>query len=99
MMEQGRDLTWMAWGTLGTLGWRTLIVWLYNNTGRSVFAAILFHAISNLGRAVFPTDLTHNPLIDYPGVHYSIIAISAVIVTFLWGSKTLTQFRYTRSKG
>lgn len=80
IIEQGRDLTWMAWGTLGTVGWSTLIVWLYNNTGRSVFAAILFHAISNLGRAVFPADQIHNPLVDYPNVYYLIIAITAVIV-------------------
>jgi membrane protease YdiL (CAAX protease family) len=94
MIEQGRDLIWMAWGTLGTIGWRILIVWLYNNTGRSVFAAILFHDITNLGRAVFPADQIHNPLVDYPSIHYSIIAITAVIVVLLWGPKTLTRYRY-----
>ena len=97
MIEQGRDLIWMAWGTLGTIGWRVLIVWLYNNTGRSVFAAILFHAITNLGRAVFPADQIRNPLVDYPDIHYSMIAITAVIVVLLWGPKTLTRYRYARS--
>jgi len=87
----------MAWGTLGTIGWRTLIVRLYNNTGRSVFAAILFHAITNLGRAVFPADQIHNPLVDYPDIHYSMIVITAVIVVLLWGPKTLTRYRYARS--
>jgi hypothetical protein len=35
----------------------------------------------NVGRPLFPRDKIHNPLVDYPAVHYSIIAITAVIVT------------------
>jgi len=96
MIQQGRDLTWIAWGTLGTVSVRILIVWLYNNTGKSVFVCILFHSIANIGRILFPKDQTHNPLVDYPDIHYSIIAIAAVIVIFLWGSKTLNQYRYTQ---
>lgn len=96
MIEQGRDMTWIEWGTLGTIGWRVLFVWLYNNTGKSLFAVIFLHAMTNTGRVAFPADLTHNPLMDYPGVHYSIIAIAAAIATFLWGWKTLAQFRYAR---
>jgi membrane protease YdiL (CAAX protease family) len=87
MIEQGRSLAWIAWSTFGITGWRTLAVWLYNNTGRSVFAVILFHAMTNVCRAAFPTDQTHNPLVDYPGVHYSILAIAAVVVTFLWAQR------------
>jgi len=48
----------------------------------------------NLGRPLFPKDGIHNPLVDYPKIHYSIIAIAAGIVVFLWGSKTLAQYRY-----
>lgn len=89
---------WVA-GQFGTsVVLRVLIVWIYNNTGRSVFAAILFHAISNLGRAVFPADQVYNPLVDYPGIHYSIIAITAVIVVILWSPKTLTRYRYASSE-
>lgn len=94
MIQQGRDWTWIAWGTLGTVSVRILIVWLYNNTGKSVFVCILFHSMANIGRILFPKDQTHNPLVDYPDIHYSIIAIAAVIVIFLWGSKTLSRYRY-----
>ncbi len=94
MIQQGHNLTWIAWGTLGTVAARVLIVWIYNNTGKSLFACILFHTFMNLGRPLFPKDGIHNLLVDYPQVHYSIIAITAVIVIFLWGSKTLTQYRY-----
>lgn len=97
MIEQGRDMTWIAWSTFGITGWRILAFWLYNNTGKSVFAVILFHAMTNICRAAFPTDQTHNPLVDYPGVHYSILAIAAVIVIFLWDWETLTRYRYARS--
>ena len=94
IIQQGHNLTWIAWGTLGTVAVRVLIVWIYNNTGKSLFACILFHTMLNVGRPLFPKDETHNPLVDYPDIHYSMIAITAVIVVFLWGSKTLARYRY-----
>ena len=48
----------------------------------------------NLGRPLFPKDEFHNPLVDYPYVHYPVIAILAVVIIFLWGSDTLTRFRF-----
>jgi membrane protease YdiL (CAAX protease family) len=95
IIQQGHNLTWIAWATLGTVAVRVLIVWIYNNTGKSLFACILFHTLLNVGRPLFPRDEIHNPLVDYPHVHYSIIAITAIIVIFLWGSKTLSRYRYT----
>lgn len=94
IIQQGHGLIWIAWATLGTVSVRILIVWLYNNTGKSVFVCILFHSIANIGRILFPKDQNHNPLVDYPDIHYSIITIAAVIVIFLWGSKTLARYRY-----
>lgn len=95
IIQQGHGLIWILWATLGTVSVRILMVWLYNNTGKSVFVCILFHSIANIGRILFPKDQSHNPLVDYPDVHYSIIAVAAVIVIFLWGSKTLARYRYT----
>jgi uncharacterized protein len=94
IIQQGHNWIWMAWATLGTVGVRVLIVWIYNNTGRSVFACILFHTMLNLGRPLFPANSTHNPLVDYPAIHYSVLAIAGIVVAFLWGSKTLTRYRY-----
>ena len=94
IIKQGHDLIWIAWGTLGTVAVRVLIVWIYNNTGKSLFACILFHTIINVGRILFPKDPTHNPLVDYPDIHYSIIAIVTIIIVFLWGSKTLAKYRF-----
>ena len=94
IIQQGHNLTWIAWGTLGTVAVRVLIVWIFNNTGKSLFACILFHTMINLGRPMFPKDATHNPLVDYPGIHYSMMAIAAVVVIFFWGAKTLAGFSY-----
>jgi membrane protease YdiL (CAAX protease family) len=43
IIKQGHDLVWIVWGTLSTVAIRILIIWIYNNTGRSLFACILFH--------------------------------------------------------
>jgi membrane protease YdiL (CAAX protease family) len=95
IIQQGHNPTWIAWATLGTVAVRVLIVWIYNNTGKSLFACILFHTLLNVGRPLFPRDGIHNPLVDYPEIHYSIIAIAAVIVVFLWELKTLARYKCT----
>lgn len=92
MIQMGQTPALMAWGTLLTISFRILTVWLYNNTGNSVFAAILFHAVTNTGRSVFPGGRPAYELGD-AAVGYAIITIAAAIVTFLWGSTTLARFR------
>ena len=93
LIQMGRTPTWIVWWTLGAVALRILTVWLYNNTGRSLFAAIVFHATSNVSFAVFPNHGSHWD----PAVAGAITAIAAVIVTFLWGSKTLARYRYAGS--
>jgi uncharacterized protein len=94
IIQQGHNAVWIAWATLGTVAVRVLIVWIFNNTRKSLFACILFHTMFNAGRILFPKDKIHNPLVDYPQIHYSLIAVVAVIVIFLWGSKSLARYRY-----
>ena len=90
LIQMGRTLIWIAWWALGSISVRILTVWLYNNTGRSLFAAIVFHAMNNLSFALFPNYGSHWD----PAVAGVITATVAVIVTFLWGPKTLAQYRY-----
>ena len=90
LIQMGRAPTWIAWWTLGAVALRTLTVWLYNNTGRSLFAVIVFHATFNVGFAVFPNHGSHWD----PAVAGAITAIVAVIIVFLWGPKTLARYRY-----
>jgi uncharacterized protein len=80
LIEMGRAPAWIAWWALGAVALRTLTVWLYNNTGRSLFAVIVFHATFNVSFAVFPNYGSH----WNPAVAGAITAIAALIVTFLW---------------
>jgi membrane protease YdiL (CAAX protease family) len=56
LWEAQRSLDWIAWWSLGTLASRVIITWLYNNTGRSVFVATLFHTMINLTWQLFPVN-------------------------------------------
>jgi membrane protease YdiL (CAAX protease family) len=85
------DLAWIAWQSFSLVAVRLLIVWLYNNTGKAVLAAIVFHDMMNVSQGLFPNSASHYD----PAVTAPIIVIAAVIVTFLWGAKTLARYRYT----
>lgn len=74
-----------------SVGLRVLIVWLYNSTGKSLFAAILFHAMDNVSYALFPT----NGSAYDPAVTGAITALIAALVAFLWGPKTLARYRWS----
>ena len=87
LIQAHRSPAWIAWWSLGTVARRVLIVWLYNNTGRSVFAAALFHDMSNISWQLFPMSGSHwDPRMD--GL---ITAFAAAIVIGVWGPRTLTR--------
>jgi uncharacterized protein len=50
---------WIAWQLFFTVAARVLIVWLYNNTGKNVLAAILFHNMYNVSWSLFPNNGSH----------------------------------------
>ena len=56
LVQAHRPAAWMAWWCLYAVAARVLIVWLYDNTGKSVFAAALFHTMLNLSWMLFPVD-------------------------------------------
>lgn len=88
---QGNPPVWAFWQAANTVGLRVLIVWLYNNTGKSLFAASAFHAMSNVGELVWPF---YGEYYD-PFVHFGVIGVTVASVIFLWGARTLARFRYT----
>lgn len=89
-LQAHQTLTYIAWRGLYDVAGRILGVWLYNNTGKSVFAVILFHDMDNIGYVLFPNTGSHYD----PAIAFPIVAITAVIVTFFWGAKTLARYRY-----
>jgi hypothetical protein len=91
-IQAHQTANWIFWQCLATMATRIIMVWLYNNTGKSVFAAILFHAIYNTITLVFP----NYGFIFNPFIYYVLIAVSAAIVIFLWGPGTMAHYRYAR---
>ncbi len=82
-----RSPTWIAWWSLYALAARVVIVWLYNNTGKSVFATALFHATLNLSYLLFPVNGSHFDM----RFGALLTAFAAATATVVWGSKTLTH--------
>jgi hypothetical protein len=76
-----------------------MFVWVYNNSGKSLFSMALLHWTFGLFWILFPqTDNLQKATPYYDPRIAAMIAISYVaIVTFLWGSKTLAQYRFARS--
>jgi membrane protease YdiL (CAAX protease family) len=56
LMQAHRSAEWIAWWSLGTISLRTIMVWLYIHSGRSVFVASVFHAMINLCWQLFPIN-------------------------------------------
>jgi hypothetical protein len=92
-VQAGRSQAWIAWQCLFWVTSRVLFVWLYNNTGKSVFAAALYHAMLNMTWQLFPA----NGSFYDPRITGLIVAVTALFVIVVWGPKTLTQYRFSRS--
>jgi membrane protease YdiL (CAAX protease family) len=91
-LQNGQTTTWILWQRLGTIATRVLIVWIYNNTGKSVFSAIVYHAMYNVSWALFPNYGSHYD----PFVTSMITFLVTGIILFGWGSKTLARYRLAR---
>jgi membrane protease YdiL (CAAX protease family) len=89
LINMGRSPAWIAWWVVWAVPLRILFVWIYNNTGKSLFAVVVFHAMLNLS--------TSSPFIPRndspwdPAIIGVITVISAVLVTIGWGWRTLTR--------
>jgi len=93
-IQMGRTPTWIVWHGLSMVMARILYVWIYNNTGKSVFAVILFHAMHNVSTVLLPSyGWPYDPFVTFV-----ILAGTVATVTLLWGPKTLAHFRVARSR-
>jgi membrane protease YdiL (CAAX protease family) len=87
LVQAHRPATWIAWWCLSAVATRVLMIWIYNNTGGSVFATILYHDMDNVSWLMFPNFGSHYD----PRIAGLILALAAVIVTLGWGPRTLTR--------
>jgi membrane protease YdiL (CAAX protease family) len=84
-LQANRSPAWIAWQCLFLIASRILIVWIYNNTGRSVFAAVLYHDMINISSFLFPNLGSHYN----PQITSLIIVFAAAVVTAVWGPRRL----------
>jgi membrane protease YdiL (CAAX protease family) len=80
LVQVHRSPAWIAWWCLGTVAARVLMVWLYNNTGKSVFAMAVFHTTINVTWQLFPIRGSYFD----PRVNGVIMAIAAAVVVGVW---------------
>lgn len=89
LLHVQRSIEWIIWWSVGTVALRVIIVWLYNNTGKSIFIAALFHMTINLTWQLFPIN----------GSYYSPskTGIILMLITFCmimyYGPRTLVRNR------
>lgn len=79
LLQAHRSLEWIAWWSLWTVALRVIIVSLYNNMGKSVFAAALFHTTINVTWQLFPIQ---GSFFD-PRVTGAITAFVAAVIVVL----------------
>jgi membrane protease YdiL (CAAX protease family) len=82
---------WVAGQFLTLVIARVLIVWIFNNTAKSIFAVILFHAIYNVCTMVCPV---YGSSLG-PGLIAVIILITILLVIYLWEADTLAHFKFS----
>lgn len=90
--QMGRSGDWIIWQFLGAIAMRVIIVWLFVNTGQSLFIAALFHTMINTPWGLFPNFGSYFD----PFVMFVILALLAGIIIALWGPATLARFRYAQ---
>ena len=99
--SSGMSADWIIWQLIYIAATRVLYAWIYNNTGKSIFAVVLMHSLFNLVWFLFPRNTAWvtlaRPVFYNPTDLALITIVLATIVAFLWGSKTMAQFRFARS--
>jgi len=92
LFQAGRSVDWVAWWSIGSVALRVIIVWLYNNTGKSVFAAAFFHMTVNLTWQLFPVNGSYYD----PAITGLILVCVVAVVVAVWGARSLTTCRIPR---
>jgi hypothetical protein len=86
---------WILWHTLYTVASRVLFVWVYNNSGKSLFSMALFHWTFGLFLSLWPQDNLQRAAPFYnPRICALLAVLYVAVVVFLWGPKTLSKCRY-----
>ena len=71
-----RTFEYAAWQALTLVATRVVVVWVYDNTRRSVLATVVFHAMMNASWQLFPVDGSYYD----PRVTFVIVATAAALI-------------------
>ena len=88
---------WIFWHAVYIVAVRVLFVWIYNNSGQSLFSMALCHWTFGLFWSLWPQDNLQLAVPFYrPEITAGVAVLCVLIVVYLWGPKRLVQFRFTR---
>lgn len=76
---------WIVSQCVASVGLRVLIVWVYKHTGKSLFAAILFHTMINVSNFMFPNFGSYYD----PFIASILVIIVVTMIVWIWGAKNL----------
>jgi hypothetical protein len=95
LVIDGHPPAWIAWHLAHMVPYRVVLAWVYNITGRSMFAVVAFHAASNIGEVVWP--FSRGEGYD-PFLTAVLVTVAAAAVTAVWGPRTLARTRARRAR-
>ena len=88
---------WILWHAAYTVAARILFIWIYNNSGRSLFSMALCHWTFGLFWMFWPQDNLQKAVPFYDPRITAVAATGCVLlVVYFWGAKTMRQFRFAR---
>ena len=83
----------VIWQTVNIFATRILLVWIYQNTGKSLFGSIVFHMMVNVSTVLLPKfGIPYDPAIATP-----IIIILTCLVGFLLGTENLADLHWNKN--
>lgn len=91
MIKMGQTSQLIAWGLGATVAFRVITVWIYNNSNFSLFSVVIAHAVGTTTRTAYPGG-RHGYELGDGSISYAIIILAAIVVTLLWGWRTLSNF-------
>ena len=83
ILQSGEGPVLVVLGPIASVATRVLWLWLFNNTGGSVFAMILVHTASNMCGAYVPGVPT--------SANAPVLVVLAALVIVRWGPGTLAR--------
>lgn len=89
LLQAHRSIEWIAWWSLGTISLRVIMVWIYSQCGKSVFAIALFHAMINLCWQLFPNNGSYYDPLVFGLITFGVAII--IVVAQQFQNQRMTQ--------